>query len=516
MQGASQLLASLRRRGVSLRTDNGQLHFGAPKGVLSTDDLNDLRTHKRDLVELLEQADLREFRVRSVRSTKPLPLTALQMRKWKYAYAHHGGRRERTCVNVHRVVGRLNAEALARSLQTVAQRHDAMRIRFVLSGGIPMQQVEPELTHDLQVLDLQDSSLTNTHEQVVRLCNQFVQEKVDLLAGPLWAAKLLRFSPDHHVLIVPIDHMISDLISREIVADEIWTLYRQTAQGLTPLLPTPALQFSDYVAWQQRTRGAWMTLHGPYWHRRLKDIPRSRVAHYDELEPPVCAARPIDFDEALTTKLRILARQACSPLVLTVLTIWVAAISRWLDQRDFMLAFITSGRDRPELQKLVGFLADYVHLRMQVGEEESFVDLLERVAVEFRSACDHLDYGRAPDLLAAGPPLECGAEVIFNWIPNTSSEEAANPMDRETADTCEVTTLQVPLALAMPVPMKLAAAFQENATQIVGGLTYRPDIFESHEVEQFVQALMSFAERVAERPHDRCVSIGHRWTSSSP
>src|SRR6202000_2033096 len=110
-----------------------------------------------------------------------------------------------------------------------------------------------------------------------RLAQQFADEPIDLSVGPVFEAALLRISVREHVLILLLDHIVSDAASWGILSKEIWTSYSQAAHGQSSLLPNLSVQFPDYAVWQQRTHGAWLRKHEAYWRGHLSGAPRIRM-----------------------------------------------------------------------------------------------------------------------------------------------------------------------------------------------------------------------------------------------
>src|SRR5688572_22797137 len=118
MSDTQDLLSSLQRRGVHFWVNDGRLHFNAPKGALSDDDLNHLRAQREQLIESVEHGELRRgVPSPAQRHESLVPLTALQMRRWQYLVASATGLSERTCLVAQQVSGPLDVELLRRSLQ---------------------------------------------------------------------------------------------------------------------------------------------------------------------------------------------------------------------------------------------------------------------------------------------------------------------------------------------------------------------------------------------------------------
>jgi hypothetical protein len=482
---------------VTLWTDGAQLHFSAPKGALGAEDLCDLRTQKRGVIDLLQELELQGGISAGARLPDgPFDLTALQMRKWKYAHDMNAGLGLRTCIVAHRISGHLSTDVLKAALEVLVRRHDALRMRFAVFDGTPKQWVDPQLQHPLQLVDLSSLSGDAAGTALMQGCTLAVSEQMRLCADPMVSVRLFRSSPTDHVVLVAMNHMVSDAVSCDLIAQELWALYYRILQGQPPELPNVA-QFSGYVAWQHRTGGAWLRKHGPFWQERLAGISPSRFAVHDGDEPPMTQSRSVIFDEGLTSRLRSIAQRERSLPALVVLTVCIGALSRWLRQRDLIMTCVSNCRDHPELQRMVGFLADYLHLRVQVNDGDTFIALLERVGRQFRSAYEHQDYGRVPDLIPASK-----ADIVFNWVPRTSPSEFARA-PAGSGPALDIQPLRIPLTVPMEPPMKLAPAFHETSTNIAGALFYRPDVFSPLAMEDLAGELIGVAEHACGDPEAR-------------
>jgi hypothetical protein len=492
------LLSTLQRRGIRLWVDEGRLHFHAPKGALSGEDLDNLRAQRDELIESLEQDELlRGVPSPTQRRESLVPLTALQMRRWQHLVQSAAGRSERTCIVAQHLSGPLDVELVQTSLQCLVQRHEALRSRVVLANGVPHQQVDADRDCPWEIVRVPGTATSPA--PLAQLVEHFVREKNDLCAGSAIAARLFRLGKREHVLVIAVDHMFADAVSCEIIARELWMVYRALAQHRPAPLPPLTLQFPDYALWQRRTCHAWRKSHEPYWLMRMPDVPPVVLpgATPSQREPPVSSTVAVELDGALPAWLREFARQERTLPALVVMTICVASLSRWLAQRDLLLAFVSNARDRPELQGMVGFLAGYLHLRIEVTATDSFVDLLRRIDREFRCAYEHQDYGRVPDLVPA-----CLPELGFNWVPGMAEQPSA-AISAGAADELAVSPFNLQLAFPLLPPRKLSIQFREADAAVIGALSYRPDVLSSDDVAQLAAGLQSLSREMASDPRGR-------------
>ena len=402
----------------------------------------------------------------------------------------------RTVALAKRILGPLNASILNQCLETVIERHEGLRIRFIQSSNGPRQHVDPASPYSLDVVDLQDIPPASIDEEVVRRAFAVCTEHVNISVGPLFVAKLLRRAAHDHLLLMAADHMTADSSALSIVDREIWTLYGQIAQGQAPSLPPPPRQVGDFARWLQRSESHWLQQHGAYWEKRLAGATPVQIPvdhHPSESKPPTSALRRLSFGRALTTDLQQLARRERTLLSLVVLTVYLAVISRWCNQRDLLLAFIFNARHLPELQNVVGFLATRLYLRIELGEADTFQDLLKRVTGEFHTALKHLDYDRVTHWL---PQLRMTqGDLQFNWLPSAAVRRGSVP----SGIAHEAIRLE-PFPFYIPLPVKLLPLFEVTDDDIVAIVSYRPDLLKFSTIEWLGENLRSFAREFVLRP----------------
>jgi len=327
------------------------------------------------------------------------------------------------CASAVRIVGPLSLELLQRSIEGVIRRHEALRTRIVSISGSLYQQVEPITAYVLITIDLPDPP-ARARSEVSRLAQEFINARIDLAVGPLFEAKVWRLSDDEHVLVLLIDHIVSDGISTGIISREIWECYRQGTLGQPVSLPGIPVQFPDYAVWQAQTRLAWMERHAEYWRQHLRGARPTLIPvdkRLSDRTPAIGVIKHILFGEAITVALREAARRERALLSVLFLAVYAVAVSAWCKTEDLLVAFPSHGRHRPGLHNVVGYLAHVLPLRIRVEKAYMFRELLAQVKREIATAFEHRDFDRVPDLVP-----ECTTDVIFNWQTTHSKQ---GPLD---------------------------------------------------------------------------------------
>src|SRR5579859_2107472 len=104
----------------------------------------------------------------SAGDAKVVPMSLAQEGLWILDQSQPDGALNTVSVTVH-VRQALSSPALARSLNTLVQRHDALRTTFQMRKGQLLQVITPSLSIPLSLIDLQGLSEAQQETEVLRL-----------------------------------------------------------------------------------------------------------------------------------------------------------------------------------------------------------------------------------------------------------------------------------------------------------------------------------------------------------
>ena len=230
----------------------------------------ELSPEKRELLaQRLRRAAIRETTIRSRPEGQVPPLSSSQERLW-FIEQLTPGSAAYTIATAHRCQGQLDAVALGQALTEVTRRHEALRMRFPQTDGIPRVVIDDTAAVDLRITDLSalGNCTSDREAQAIRVASQAAAEPFDLAAGPLLRALLIRISEDDHVLLLAMHHIIADGWSEGLLVAETLKIYGALRQETRPVPPDLALQFGDYAVWErQHLSAAELTSDLDYWTR---------------------------------------------------------------------------------------------------------------------------------------------------------------------------------------------------------------------------------------------------------
>jgi amino acid adenylation domain-containing protein/non-ribosomal peptide synthase protein (TIGR01720 family) len=324
----------------------------------------------------------------------PVPLSFAQQRLWFLHQLHPDSVTYRLPLAV-RLVGTLRHDALQQALNALVERHEALRTVFDDAGAEPEQRVQPPLPVEIETVDVGGGDGARRERDLVDLASGFAARPFDLKRGPLFRVQLLKVAPDEHVLVWVLHHIIADVWSLVVLVREFGLLYRAAIDG-SAAPPVPALQYGDYACWQrQRLTGDVLARQLDYWRTQLSgSVPRLDLPT-DRPRPAVQslrgARRTIHFPPALLRDVKAMARRSDATLFNALSAAMTVLLSRYSGQDDILLGFGTAGRNRAELEPLVGVFVNTLILRGNVADDPTFATLLTRLRNASLDAAAHHD-----------------------------------------------------------------------------------------------------------------------------
>lgn len=282
-----------------------------------------------------------------------------------------------------RLQGRLDRSLLERALNEIVRRHEVLRTTLRVVDGQPSQVIADALPIAVAVTDLRRLAPEARDAEVDRLSLEEARTRFDLTNGPLLRAGLLRVGDAEYVLLLTAHHAVADYWSVGLLTDELGALYEAYSHGLPSPLSELALQYGDYAVWQREQAQSPMVqgaLAG--WKKRLDGLPLLEYpTDYPRGDAPthnstiISRLLPIELTDAL----RELANRHGTTLFNTLLAALQIALYQATGQTDFGVATQVTGRDRVEIEKIIGLFLNTVVMRADLSGDPRFAELLERV-----------------------------------------------------------------------------------------------------------------------------------------
>ena len=402
-----------------------------------------------------------------------------------------------------RLGGPLETRWLEAAIAAVIRRHEALRSRFPAAGdGLPRQVIEPPDFRGLPRIDLANLSPARRELEALRLAAADLARPFDLASGPLLRVALLRLAADDHALLATLHHIIADGWSRGVLVEEISELYAAQSENRAPRLSQLTIQVADHAAWQRRQHeGEGLAAELAYWRQQLSDLPppfRLPTDRPRPAQPTHAGGRvPLALAAPLVEALADLARRSGATLFMTLMAAFQALVFRLSSQIDGVIGSTVAGRDRPQLEPLIGCFVNMLALRADGSGNPRFTELLVRSrdvvldglahqAMPFELLVQELD----PERDASRSPI---FQIVFS-LQNAPLEEL------------ELAGLEVsvPEVGAMGAKYDLLLDLWPSEDALGGALEYACDLFDSTTAERLVGHYRALLEDIAEHP-DKCL-----------
>ena len=293
-----------------------------------------------------------------------------------------------------RLRGPLDPAALAHSLTALAARQAILRTTLQSEAGRPRQVIAAPAPVQLPIDDASSLPVAAHAARATAFVEAASQHVFDLATGPLWQAGLLRLAPDDHVLTFVAHPAIMDDTSAPVLLHELETLYASAIARQAADLPPLPIQYSDYAAWQRDSfqRGDWDG-HLAYWRQQLAGAPAVLELPNDRPRPTLASQRGRALARVLPASLQsalsALGRQEDSRLLVVLLAGLSLLLQRLTGQSDLVIGAVVAGRDRSELEPLIGLFSNSLALRTDLSGDLTFRELLGRVRDVTRAAEAH-------------------------------------------------------------------------------------------------------------------------------
>jgi amino acid adenylation domain-containing protein len=436
------------------------------------------------------------------RAQREAPLSFAQQRLWFLDQFY-----PRSCAynvpRVFRLTGSLDVAVLQQALDAILKRHEILRTTFKLVNEEPVQAVGEVSAAPLRFVDLTPLPRADRDDRAHSLVEAEVQRPFDLSSDVMIRATVLRLKEDEHIAVLMSHHIASDGWSKGVMFRELAEFYNAQLNKRQAAVSELMVQYSDFAIWQKASvTGTLLQKQSSYWRRQLQGAPAL-------LEFPTDYARPAIQGFAGTTEscffpgellqdLRLLCQREGVTLFMTLLASFQALLSRYSGQDDIVLGTPIAGRNRPEIEPLIGDFINMLAIRTDAGGDPSFRELLKRVKevaltafdnqdLPFESLVEQLEHGR-----------DMSRAPIFQAI--FILESAPPPPPAMEGLKVEILDFDTPTA-----KNDLILILADDPRGLKVKLEYRTDLFQKETIERLLEHYQTLLRSIVAHP-DQSIS----------
>jgi len=410
--------------------------------------------------------------------TQRLPASAPQNGVW-VAEALSGRSPLFNLVYAVRIRGSVQVEALAKALQSCADRHSVLRTAFAARDGVLEQIVYPRANLPLPVVDL--TAEPEPEAALREKIDDIARPVFDLDQAPLLRARLYRLGEHEHVMLLVFHHLIYDGWSHSILMPELAAAYEAFASGRTPEFPPLHGSYNDYVLDESaRASPSELRKQLAFWKERLAglqptellpDRPRTpRAGVHGGMERFLIPAERV-------AQLKELAKAENCTLFMVLLAAFQTLLMRYTNREDISVGSPVAGRTRSRFQDTVGFFSNTLVMRTSLSGNPSFRQLLARVRETALQAYANQDIPSDQLITELGIQRDPNRNALdpVGFALQTLPDVSLHLTGTQTQD------INIHLGLAR---CDFSCALFEMSGALRGEMEYRTDLFDATTIQQ--------------------------------
>src|SRR5689334_170454 len=404
-----------------------------------------------------------------------------------------------------RLSGPLNIEALRATLAEIVRRHEPFRTHFLNVDGELLQVIHDDIKIALTEIDLTSVSKNEREAQAMQLTRAEATRPFDLNNGPVFRTTLLRLGSQEHILLLTAHHIVSDAWSAVILFREFGELYEALANRRRALLTPLAIQYADFAEWQRDwLQGEELEEQLSYWKRQLAGISAELPLPVDYPRPPhptfQGGHKLLALSPALKMKLIELSKHEGTTLFMTLLAAFKTLLYRYTSQEDIVVGSPIAGRNRAEIEDLIGVFINTLALRTTLAGNPTFSELLQRVRQTAIDGYAHQDVPFEKLVAELDPERDLRRNPLFQVM--FQYQDTVKPLF-QTKDLnltwVETSTQTAKFDLTM-------AVLAENET-LQCLIEYRTELFSGQTIERLLGHYATLLESIVTNPGERIATL---------
>jgi amino acid adenylation domain-containing protein/thioester reductase-like protein len=447
---------------------------------------NSLTNQKRDLLKLLlnkKGINLQTETILPRPNSEPAPLSFGQEQLWFLSQIQ-----DNTTYNLPlalQISGSLNISVLEQVITEIVRRHEILRTNFQQIEGKNLQVIRPEINISLQVINLEQITAKQQLQNVERLINQETDKIFNLSEDDLFQSTLYQLNQNSYILLLNMHHIISDGWSIGILLQELSTLYGAYLAGNKSPLPDLQIQYADYAIWQkEKFTSEIREKQLNYWKQQLADIPPLLELPTDKPRPPIQSFRggiwEFSINSNLSQKIRTLTQQSDATLFMTMLAAFVILLYRCSGQDDILIGSPMAGRNRQEIQSLIGYFVNTVVLRTKLTGNPNFREILNQVRQVATDAHNYQDIPYNQVVEALNPQRNLSYNPVFQILFD---------LQHSLTDKLQLPglTLQPFLGEHSTSKFDLSLIIEDRGTELIGAWEYSSYLFTQEAISRITE-----------------------------
>lgn len=379
------LLNQLAQKDIRLWLDQEQLRYSAPDGAMTADVIQQLKAHKAQIIEFLQQAGSQQSSFPLADTTKNLVVSSAQQRFWLLQQLDP----DSSAFHIHtalEIKGNLDITALEQACLAVIERQSILRTRYYQQQGKLYQAIDATTTWRLEQ---ESTAIDQLHLAIQREKNK----PFDLSQTPLFRCKLFTVSKQHYVLSFTVHHIAADGWSLGIFVQELVHNYQTLMQQQTLSTAQLERQYIDFAYWQQSAEQQQkLQQQLDDWTEQLQGVPHLDLPTKTVRQANTASTAAHYSWQISTAAFNQLNQRYQGTLFTTSLAVLSILLQRYCDQNDFCIGTPVAGRSAASaLESIIGCFINVLAIRCEFDEEQTVNQYIKNITQTCEQALSRQD-----------------------------------------------------------------------------------------------------------------------------
>jgi amino acid adenylation domain-containing protein/non-ribosomal peptide synthase protein (TIGR01720 family) len=389
------------------------------------------------------------------------------------------------------ITGNVDYSLLEIAIEKAINKHEILRTRFSILQGmtIPLQVIEDSAKLAISYVNLSDLNEKQQNKQIAELFEQHKQVKFNLELGHILDINIIKLSEQKNVIIISIHSICADLNSIHNLVNEIGDVYNSCLSQIE-IINEP-LQYADIAAWQNELF-AEKQPNKNYWHKQnisnsiqIKLPSEQKIEQTSRFNPQ---SIKINLATELLTKIETLAENNSVSISTILMACWHILLWRLVEQKQIASATYIDGRNYEELKPVLGLLAKYLPVQINLEETNTFSQVLTQLTAKIEEVERWQEFFNWEELIASSDHESSFLPFAFEFIPQSIRYSTDN-----------ITfSLEGLFACIEPFKVKLSCWYQNDL--LVTELHYDANLFATEDIERLVAELKTLVANAVAYP----------------
>lgn len=311
--------------------------------------------------------------------TKKLPLSSAEKRMYVVEKQSKGSNAYNAFI-VMAVKGNLDEIKLHEVINSLAERHESLRVKFVEDGMGVHKEVIDNVNISIHHHRMKKSKFLNEG------CNLI--KGFDLLDGPLWEVHIITLEDRNHesMMLLNFSHIIMDGASMDLLMED----FKNLVNDKTP--SQKVRKYSDYSSYEETLELKTME---EYFVEELKNLPDTAlITDFPRTSEKSYKGRTVNLrlKKSMSRKLNDFCKKEKVTPSSFLMGLYQLLMMKFGNKNDFTIGTIVANRDIEDTGRMIGMFANTLAVRAKYKNEETVSSYLKNYQKHFEETLKHQRY----------------------------------------------------------------------------------------------------------------------------